>query len=204
MVSSSRFKHIDALRGIAVLLVIWLHVSEVYINLSPAVKAHSTFLYDFAWYINSGRIGVVLFFAISGFVLLKSIKGNRKRATKTFWTRRFFRLYPAFWVSVLLGFFVMELMDKKISVGMLVANITMLPQILNQEMILGLYWTLETEILFYCIGWLLFMVGKSHNPINLFIVSIFFLGFFIVSRIAHFSNTQHIGLVSLPFFLSSG
>lgn len=44
----SRFKHIDSLRGIAVLFVIWLHVSEIYVNLSSSVKEKGTFLYDFA------------------------------------------------------------------------------------------------------------------------------------------------------------
>lgn len=198
----SRFGHIDALRGIAVLLVIWLHISEVYIRLSPAVKEKGILLYDLAWTINTGRIGVVIFFAISGFVLLRSIKGDKLNGTKTFLIRRFFRLYPAFWLSVLLGIFVMQLVGQDMSFEKIIANITMLPLMFNQEMILGLYWTLEVEWIFYFLGLLLFLMGASQKPINLFAISIFFLIVFAIFQKLKLDNQAHIGIVVLPFHLS--
>ncbi len=200
--NQSRFSHIDSLRGIAVLLVLWLHVSEVYIKLSPAVKEHGTLFYDYAWFINIGRIGVVIFFAISGFVLLKSIRGDRKTATRTFFTRRFFRLFPPYWVSVILGVFAMSLMGREIPFDAVVANITMLPQFFDKEMVLGLYWTLEAELFFYFIGWVLFLFTVLHKPINLFIVSGFFLSLFVVLNKFGYHFPQHIGLGVLPLHLS--
>lgn len=202
MVSNSRFEHVDALRAVAVLLVIALHISEVYINLSPAVKESSLSLLKFFHYIDTGTIGVIIFFSISGFVLLKSIKGSKKNATKTFFIRRFLRLYPAFWLSILLGAIGMALIDKTLSIEVIIANITMLPQVFNQEMVLGLYWTLEIELLFYFIAWLMFMIDKLHNPINLFLMSVFLLAIFIVLKIVGFSNEQHIGLMTMPLNLS--
>lgn len=202
MNSASRFEHIDSLRGIAVLFVIWLHVSEVYINLSPSVKNNGALLYDFAWYINTGRIGVIIFFAISGFVLLKSIQGDKKNGTKTFLIRRFFRLYPAFWLSVILGILVIQLQGGSVEVKRVVANISMLPLIFNQETIIGLYWTLETEIFFYILGLVLFLLGKSDQPINIFMISILLLVIFVPVRQISLNYPQHIGLALLPFHLS--
>ncbi|NOQ64255.1 MAG: acyltransferase family protein [Methyloprofundus sp.] len=198
----SRYKHIDSLRGIAVLLVIWLHVSEVYIHLSSSVKEKGIFLYDLAWYINSGRIGVIIFFSISGFVLLKSIKGEKINGTKTFLIRRFFRLYPAFWLSIILGVFVIHLKGESMDINGIIANITMLPLIFNQEMIIGVYWTLEAEILFYLMGLCLFLLGKSDKPIKLFIISMLLLIIFIPIRKLALNYPQHIGVALLPFHLS--
>ncbi len=48
MNNTNRFAHIDALRGIAALLVIWLHVSEVFIHSTPEILAQGTALYDIA------------------------------------------------------------------------------------------------------------------------------------------------------------
>jgi len=197
-----RYKQIDSLRGIAALLVIWLHVSELYINLSPQVKIAGSFFYDFPWHINTGLIGVNIFFAISGFVLLKSIKGPKRAATKLFFTRRFFRLYPAFWLSVLLGYYVMSLMGKHFSAGEIIANLTMLPQLLHHKVILGLYWTLQIEIIFYFIAWLMFIFDKLHNPLHLFLSSIFFLTIYITSKILIYFNVQQIESMITPFCLA--
>ena len=124
MNNTNRFAHIDALRGIAALLVIWLHVSEVFVRLSPETLAQGTALYDIAWAVDVGRIGVVVFFAISGFVICRSLNGNKIEGSKKFLIRRFLRLYPAFWVSIVLGLFSMWwLFDKPFGWNMIVANI---------------------------------------------------------------------------------
>ena len=172
MNKTNRFAHIDALRGIAALLVIWLHVSEVFFNLSPEILKKGTALYDFARSIDLGRIGVVIFFSISGFVICKSLNGNAIEGSKKFIIRRFFRLYPAFWVSIALGLFSMWwLFDKPFGFNIIAANITMLPDLLGQEQIIGLYWTLETELAFYFLCWILFINRNINNPL----VLIFFI-----------------------------
>ena len=96
----------------------------------------------------------------------------------------------------------MSLMGRQISPECILANITMLPLVFDQEMVIGLYWTLEAELFFYFIGWLLFVFGKLHHPGTLFSISLFFLLMFVVYRLLHFSNMQHIGLTLLPFHLS--
>ena len=190
--SQHRFKHVDSLRGIAALLVIWLHVSESFIKL-PGSK--STLIYDFSWYINTGRIGVVIFFAISGFVLLNSIK-----STKSFLVKRFFRLYPVFWVSIIFGILVLQ--DQIPAYSTILANISMMPLMFDKGVIIGVYWTLESELIFYFIGLILFIFGISRNPIAVFLLSLFFVLVFVVVLLTNFTAPNHTGLNVMPYHLS--
>lgn len=187
-----RFKHVDSLRGIAALLVIWLHVSESFIKL-PSSK--STFIYDMSWYINTGRIGVVIFFAISGFVLLNSIKGM-----KPFLIKRFFRLYPAFWLSIIFGILVLQ--EQMPTLSTLMANITMLPLMFDKGVIIGVYWTLESELIFYFLGLILFVFGVSRHPLFLFFMSMLFVLIFVVLVLIKFTAPIHTGLNVMPYHLA--
>ena len=59
--TNNRFETIDALRGIAALLVIWQHSSETFIR-KIGVAQHGTFLADIAKDYDFGRIGIIVFF----------------------------------------------------------------------------------------------------------------------------------------------
>ena len=96
---SGRFHSLDALRGIAALLVVWQHTSERF-ALLPNISEQGTLLAKIAYSVDFGRIGVIIFFLISGFIIPSSLKGNDPRALKHFATKRFFRLYPVYWVSI--------------------------------------------------------------------------------------------------------
>jgi peptidoglycan/LPS O-acetylase OafA/YrhL len=50
--------HIDSIRGIAALLVLYHHVTSNFTNV-PSVGAHGTLLYDVASYLNFGGAGVL-------------------------------------------------------------------------------------------------------------------------------------------------
>ena len=54
-------------------------------------------------YFEFGITGVVLFFAISGFVIYGTLRGPRGNAGRRFIISRFFRLFPAYWVSMAAG-----------------------------------------------------------------------------------------------------
>ncbi len=161
--SHSRLAHIDALRGIAALLVVWQHSSEVF-ALQPAIAANGTLLADIAWTIDAGRIGVVCFFLISGFVIPYSFSSGRAPIA-TFTIRRLFRLYPAYWLSIagvaLLGSL---LFDRAPNTAVMVTNMTMLQQFFGVPHIQGLYWTLTLELVFYVICALLYWRGLLFNP----------------------------------------
>ncbi|MDD5460483.1 MAG: acyltransferase [Methylococcales bacterium] len=203
MNNANRFSHIDALRGIAALLVVWLHVSEVFVHLSPETSAQGTTLYDVARTIDVGRIGVVVFFAISGFVICRSLNGNIIEGSKKFLIRRLLRLYPAFWVSIVLGLFSLWwLFDKPFSWNLIAANITMLPELSGEPPIIGLYWTLETELVFYLLCWLLFVNRNLNNPLILFLISAFLAFFFVVAKLFLMPPELRSSLKVMPYNLA--
>lgn len=176
---SQRFAHVDALRGLAALIVVWLHVSEVFVTL-PGIKAQGTLLFDIAKTLNFGRLGVLVFFVISGFVIPSSLTGDKVIGLKKFVIRRFFRLFPAYWFSILLALpSVWWLWGRDISPHLVLANLTMLPVIFNSEQILGLYWTLETELAFYLLCVSLFALNLLHKPLALFLTSCLGIAIFI-------------------------
>lgn len=203
MINVNRFAHIDALRGVAALLVIWLHVSEVFFNISPETLANGTSFYDIAKIFDFGRIGVVIFFAISGFVICRSLKGDKIEGSKKFFVKRFLRLYPAFWVSILLGLFSLWwLFDKPFTWNIVVGNLTMLPDLLGKPPIIGLYWTLETELVFYFSCWILFVSGNINNPLSLFFISSSLTFLFVMSNMFFMPHVLRSALKIMPYSLA--
>ena len=155
-----RFENIDALRGLAALLVVWLHVSEVFVVL-PGVAERGTDWGDVAEILNVGRIGVIAFFAISGFVIVPTVRGPRGPATRDFAIKRFFRLFPPFWSSMAFAAVtVWWLFGKDLDLATVAANATMIPIEWNRRQMMGHYWTLEVELIFYAVVLLLFWSGR--------------------------------------------
>lgn len=108
---------------------------------------------------------MVLFFAISGFVIYGILRGPRKDAGRRFIITRFFRLYPAYWVSVAAGLvFIWWWQGWPITWQMVAANATMVPDLLGQPPIMGLYWTLGTELVFYLCCWVIWRCGWLDSP----------------------------------------
>lgn len=171
--SSNRIAHIDSIRGIAALLVAIRHFSDGYVKLRPAAHAENTFLYTLATQLEFGQMGVIAFFAISGFVICPTLKGARSGGARKFAISRFFRLYPAFWMSILLILSTRHFLHG-ISYGMpqILGNLTMLYSFFNVEALQGLYWTLEVELIFYLLCLALFLCGGLHKPLTLILVGL--------------------------------
>jgi peptidoglycan/LPS O-acetylase OafA/YrhL len=153
-----RLRYIDTLRGIAALLVLWLHVANGYRALSPATAAHGRWISDFAADIDIGRIGVVVFFLISGFVVPFSIHADSAAPVQGFAIRRFFRIFPAYWLSVpLAAFAFFWIAGSTFSAGEFLVNLTLLQDVVGVRPAEGVYWTLLVELVFYalCIALLL-------------------------------------------------
>lgn len=99
---------------------------------------------------NFGRIGVVAFFCISGFVIPNSLEGDRISAVRSFAINRFLRLYPIYWISILLGLLAIWYgSEKEWSATALLSNALMAATFLDEPHVMGLFWTLEIELLFY-------------------------------------------------------
>ena len=160
MISPPRLDHVDAMRAIAVILVMWTHYAELYRQIASSQLVLDAIQES----INFGRIGVVIFFGISGMLIPNSLRGSSLGGARRFVIRRFFRLYPAFWLSLPIGYLAYwTLFDNKMALPDLVANVTMIPTAFGRDEVMPHYWTLETELYFYvlCIG--LHLLGGLHR-----------------------------------------
>lgn len=179
----NRYTHIDLLRGLAALLVVWMHTSEVFRTLLPAEQP-GIWAYELAEAVDFGRIGVVAFFAISGFVIPSSFDPIASgTGLRRFFIRRFFRLFPAYWLSIPLGIWsAWYLWDKPVTAQQIFANLSMLPEALGYPPIEGLYWTLQLELSFYAICTLLYLRGWVHRPSVMAILAISLVGIFGIGK----------------------
>ena len=135
-----------------------------------------------------GRLGVDLFFIISGFVILMTAL---KKDHFSFVISRITRLYPAFWFSVTFTAIVIVLFGgERYEVGFLqyLANLTMLHKYLGFPSVDGVYWTLVVELKFYFLIFLLVFFKQIHNIKA-------FLGLWLLSAIV-LKITGHVPVLS--------
>lgn len=111
-----------------------------------------------------GRFGVQLFFIISGFVIFMTL--DKTSSVTEFFKKRFYRLFPTFWVCVTLTTLVLmvgHVKDKIPSLKIYALNMTMAPEVFHVRSIDGVYWSLLTEMAFYLLmGIILFLRLKKH------------------------------------------
>jgi peptidoglycan/LPS O-acetylase OafA/YrhL len=94
-----RLCQLDILRGVAVILVLFRHAPQPEPEVAEPVQTIVLTLVDVGW------IGVDLFFVLSGFLVSGLLFTEYRRygapARARFWVRRGFKIYPAFWVMIL-------------------------------------------------------------------------------------------------------
>ena len=95
---TNKLDSIQSLRGIAVLLVIAFHF-RVYLNGVYAQKDLGDLLFSI------GEIGVDIFFVISGFIITYSSMNKEKNRPMVFAAKRFFRLYPVYFIVLTLAIY---------------------------------------------------------------------------------------------------
>ncbi|MFD0905589.1 acyltransferase family protein [Actinomadura sediminis] len=154
--SRPRMGWLDALRGIAALVVVFEHSLDV---LLPEVRATASPWFDF------GRYGVFVFFLVSGYVVPFSLE--RRGSVRAFWVGRFFRLYPAWAVSVALALALAvagfgyglpaALGDRPWTAAL--AHLTMLQDLLGVPNVVNVFWTLSYEMIFYLLVTAMFVAG---------------------------------------------
>jgi peptidoglycan/LPS O-acetylase OafA/YrhL len=145
-----RMRYIDTLRGVAALLVVWLHASGNFALVNP--NATRSWLSTIPATFDVGHVGVVVFFLISGFVIPFSIDARSQAPVRSFLVKRFFRLFPAYWLSVpLAAAATFWIWKTSFPARELVLNFAMLQDVFDARRAEGVYWTLPVEIVFYLI-----------------------------------------------------
>jgi peptidoglycan/LPS O-acetylase OafA/YrhL len=125
-----------------------------------------------------GAFGVAVFFLISGFVIPISL---RNISTGQFLTRRFFRIYPVYWLCLLISislYFVCSWywstpLSDRISVPFLTKNLPLVHSAAGLSSLDFVSWSLAVELKFYVIFALVFLIGKNAHQV--IVLSIGFL-----------------------------
>ena len=151
---SLRLLEVDALRGLAAITVVAFHYTTQFRRLfDPQSRAWV----EAPW----GHYGVNLFFIISGFVIFMTL--DRTRRPMDFVVSRFSRLFPAYWLALLLTFSIthaLGLPGKLVAPGQALANAVMVHGLFGVPHVDSVYWTLEIELLFYAGMFTLYRLGQ--------------------------------------------
>ena len=152
---------IDILRFFAAFLVVIAHLNAALPNVHNWYHGISRY----------GWVGVPAFFVISGYCIILS--ANNSGSLKDFLIRRFFRIYPAYWVSLIIV--LLSVVFQRIYLG--ASNVLNLPKnvtetiaaitlatnpLTNIQTVNWVYWTLTCELLFYLAVCLMLLFNKKH------------------------------------------
>ncbi|MFE3830957.1 acyltransferase family protein [Streptomyces sp. NPDC059092] len=151
---ASRLGWLDALRGIAALVVVFDHSSYSFM---------AEFRRELMPEFNTSRYGIMVFFLVSGYIIPASLE--RRGCVRTFWIGRLFRVYPL-WAAVvtavlaanLLGFAHVRDFGGQSITSVAVAHVTLLQELLGTPNLLLVLWTLSYEMAFYLLVVALFTV----------------------------------------------
>jgi exopolysaccharide production protein ExoZ len=148
---------LQAIRGIAALLVVALHS----MNMTQAFSGTgwSRHLFDALQY--CGNFGVDLFFVLSGFVIsaLAIRSAAAPQDSLVFLFRRAARVFPLFWLSFAAAFFVKIPGADSSMATFLSQPLAML--LLQTPAALRVSWTLVYEIQFYLVAAVLMLFGRN-------------------------------------------
>jgi peptidoglycan/LPS O-acetylase OafA/YrhL len=148
VLADARFPCFDGLRALAAVAIV-VHHTAFWTTGGTSVWSP---------YYAELTVGVYVFFVISGFLLYRPYVASHHRnvpagAVRPFLRRRFLRLYPAYWVALVLSLYVLPTHFIEFSgPGEAVANFALVQRYFGSMNILaGLpqAWTLVTEVSFY-------------------------------------------------------
>lgn len=159
--------YIDSLRGVAILMVVWVHTTSGIQNLSPRLKSIGLY----------GQMGVQLFFLASAYTLCLSLDAyyNKKNWLIIFYLKRFFRIAPLYYLAIGIYFLNAYLIHieykhniyflhvfQNYSLKNIAFNITFLHGFYlpaNNNIVPG-GWSIGTEMAFYFIFPVLYLIYK--------------------------------------------
>lgn len=170
-----RIKELDAFRGLAALSVVIYHYTTIY---AKDFGVESSLYFPYGW------LGVPFFFILSGFVITLTIE--RCKSSWQFLKKRFIRLYPTYWICVLITLLTITVTKSQGIHPMfdrpvldILFNFTMFHELLKLHHVDGAYWSLLPELLFYVLMAFLFFIKKVEKLL-------WYNGFLIIICLVHY------------------
>jgi exopolysaccharide production protein ExoZ len=147
------FPGIHALRAIAATLVVIEHAAYVANDYSWISFVGPHFSY--------GRIGVILFFAISGFVIAL----QRTKPVGIFITHRLLRIYPSYWIALIVSAIAFTAVGLPVYAGP--SAILLYPWTGSEGGMWIPYWSLAFEMVFYALAAVAFGSRMSDRTLTM-------------------------------------
>ena len=105
-----RYKQLDSLRGLAALTVFLTH----FLGMKAGAPLFQQLSLSPLGVLVNGNAAVMFFFVLSGFVLsLPFVDNNKPLKLTAFYTKRVFRIYPAFMVAIIFSILLKDLLFDK-------------------------------------------------------------------------------------------
>ncbi|MGP4691118.1 acyltransferase family protein [Agrobacterium cavarae] len=154
---NKKLSSIQAARTIAILMVLLVHVGAI----ARAVGAQQQVIF-----LDFGSAGVDLFFVVSGFIM-SVVAAERERNPTVFFTKRFLRIFPMYWIFTLVWLVMSVIVDRGATDGEFVLrSLFIWPQFELPYLFVG--WSLEHEIIFYgIVGVLLTLRAEQYLAVIL-------------------------------------
>jgi exopolysaccharide production protein ExoZ len=157
--SAGQFISIQYLRGLAALSVLVTHSLQW-----PLGELHFGLL-------KTGRLGVEVFFIISGFIMTM-IAGSGQFKAGEFLVRRAFRIVPAYWAATFLVTILALAMPSQFRTTVptfegLIKSLLFIPSLEPKAPLLLLGWTLDFEAFFYIVFASLFFLASEARTLVL-------------------------------------
>lgn len=167
MENRSRIEILDGLRVLAILMVMIFHFYARYQGI------YYTYDFKVPSILIHGRLGVQLFFVISGFVITLTLA--KSKTFLEFITKRFIRLLPGMVICATFTFIFFLIFDKnnlfpqcKSIFNLLLSFTFISPALVNKilgtdlQYIDGSYWTIWTELQFYVLGGIIYFLSPKN------------------------------------------
>lgn len=136
---------LEGLRGLAALWVAYSHIFFYEMKLDPAY--HPTF--PFGYFFNAAHGGILIFFALSGYVIgLTNQLPFSKANSINYLLRRFIRLYPIYVIAIILGILASPTDSWKTILGNFFFLQAAVSALLSGN---GVLWTLHYEVVYYIV-----------------------------------------------------
>ncbi|GIE31251.1 hypothetical protein Ait01nite_042960 [Actinoplanes italicus] len=147
--TAPRLAWLDGLRAVAVLLVVYAHLTRFTFTGLRAVTGE---------WLHAGTAGVMLFFLVSGYIVPASLE--RHGDLRRFWISRARRLFPLYLAVIAVLAVAHPPQDPVASVA---GHATMLPFLTGVPLVTAVFWTLSFEMVFYLLVTTLFAVRRERS-----------------------------------------